>query len=93
MLLWQTSQAIESNGSLSEGRSAGKNLLRLPKGLTCEAKKEDSIELPQSPRTKTTNNLPNQGLLVSSPQGNSRATSPPEKAAVWLVHLEEEDAQ
>ena len=32
LLLWQTSQAIESNGSLPEGGSAGKNLLRLPKG-------------------------------------------------------------
>ena len=32
LLLWQTCQVIESNGSLPEGRSAGKNLLRLPKG-------------------------------------------------------------
>ena len=31
-LLWQTSQAIESNGGLPEGGSTGKNLLRLPKG-------------------------------------------------------------
>ena len=31
-LLWQTSQVIESNGSLPEGRSPGKNVLRLPKG-------------------------------------------------------------
>ena len=32
-----------------------------------EAKKEDSIELPQGPRTQTTHGPPTQGLLVSSP--------------------------
>ena len=32
LLLWQTSQATESDGSLPEGGSTGKNLLRLPKG-------------------------------------------------------------
>ena len=32
LLLWQTSQVIESDGSLPEGRATGKNLLRLPKG-------------------------------------------------------------
>ena len=31
-LLWQTSQVTESDGCLSKGGSAGKNLLRLPKG-------------------------------------------------------------
>ena len=32
LLLWQTSQVIKSDGSLPEGRSAGKNVLRLLKG-------------------------------------------------------------
>ena len=31
-LLWQAPQATESNGSLPEGRSTGKDLFRLPKG-------------------------------------------------------------
>ena len=31
-LLWHTSQAIKSDGSLPEGGSAGENVLRLPKG-------------------------------------------------------------
>ena len=32
LLLWQSSQVTESDGSLPEGRSAGKDLFRLPKG-------------------------------------------------------------
>ena len=32
LLLWQTSQAIESNGSLPKGGSADEDVLRLPKG-------------------------------------------------------------
>ena len=32
LLLQQTSQAIESDGSLPEGGSTGENILRLPKG-------------------------------------------------------------
>ena len=34
-----------------------------------EAKKEDSIELPEAPELKPLIILPNQGLLVSSPEG------------------------
>ena len=30
--LWQTSQAIENNGSLPEGQCTGENIFRLPKG-------------------------------------------------------------
>ena len=30
LLLWQTSQVIESNGSLPEGRTTGENVFRLP---------------------------------------------------------------
>ena len=32
LLLWQTSQMIESDGGLPEGGATSKNLLRLPKG-------------------------------------------------------------
>ena len=91
-LLWQTSQAIESDGSLPEGGSAGKNLLRLPKA-TQEAEKEDSIELPQGPRTKTTDNPPKPKTTSFFPlrklMGNQPCLTKP---AVCLVYLEEEDA-
>ena len=40
-----------------------------------EAEKDDSIELPQSSRTQTTDGPPNQGLLASSPWGNLRVTN------------------
>ena len=38
LLLWQTSQAIKSNGSLPKGRSTGEDILRLPKG--CQGDRE-----------------------------------------------------
>ena len=61
---------------------------------TQEAEKEDSMEFPPGPRTQATNTPPpNQGLPVSFPWGNSRATSPSQKhPTVHLVHLEEEHA-
>ena len=45
-----------------------------------EAEKEDSIELPQGPRTQTTDNPPNQGLLVSFPEETQGQPAPSEKA-------------
>ena len=42
---------------------------------TREAEKEDLIDLPQSSRTQTADGPSNQGLLASSPSGNSRVTS------------------
>ena len=52
---------------------------------THEAKKEDSIELPQNSKLMII--LPNQGLLVSSPWGNSRATSPSWKSLLYVWHI------
>ena len=52
-----------------------------------EAEKEDSIELPQGPRTQTTDGPPSQGLLVSSPWGNSRVTSPSWKVLLYTWHI------
>ena len=42
----------------------------------CEAEKEDSIELPQGPRTQITDNPPKTRTTSFSPQGNSRVASP-----------------
>ena len=60
---------------------------------TQKAKKEDSIELPQGPRTQTTNNPPKPRTTsffpLRKPKGNQPLLIKP---AVHLAHLEEEDA-
>ena len=58
-----------------------------------EAENEDSIELPQGPRTQTADGPPSQGLLVSSPLRKLKGNQPlVKKPAVHLAHLEEKDA-
>ena len=60
---------------------------------TQEAKKEDSIELPQGPRTQTTNNPPKPRTTSFFPLRKLKGNQPLlKKAAVCLAHLEEEDA-
>ena len=59
---------------------------------TCEAKKEDSIELPQGPRAQTTNNPPKPRTTSFFPLRKLKSNQPLlRKPAVHLVHLEEED--
>ena len=58
-----------------------------------EAKKEDSIELPQGPRTQTTNNPPKPRTTSFFPLRKLKGNQPLlKKPAVHLAHLEEEDA-
>ena len=91
LLLWQTSQAIESNGSLPKGRSTGKNLLDYL-WATYKVEKEDSIELPQGPRTQTTNNPPKPRTTSFFPLRKLNGNQPLlKKPAVCLAHLEEGD--
>ena len=60
----------------------------------CKAKKEDSIELPQDPRTQTTNNPPKPRTTSFFPLRKLKGNQPllKKKPAVCLAHLEEEDA-
>ena len=82
----------KSNGSLPEGRSAGKDLLRLPK-TTQEAEKEDCMELTRGPRTLATNTPPNPGATSFFPLRKLKGNQPIlKKSAVLLAHLEEGDA-
>ena len=57
-----------------------------------EAKKEDSVELPQGPRAQTTNNPPKPRTIsffsLRKLKGNQTLLKKP---AVHLVHLEKED--
>ena len=58
-----------------------------------EAEKEDSIELPQGPRTQMTNNTPKPKTTSFFPLSKLKGNQPIlKKPAVHLVHLEEEDA-
>ena len=91
LLLWQTSQAIKSNGSLPEGGSTGENILRLPKG--CQgcwegrfhwvAPKLQNPNCWWPPKPRTTIFFPLRKL-----KGNQPLTKKP---AAHLAHLEEED--
>ena len=57
-----------------------------------EAEKEDSIELPQGPRTQTTDGVPNP-RTTSFPLRKLNGNQPLlKKPAVHLAHFEEEDA-
>ena len=57
-----------------------------------EAKKEDSIELPQGPRAQTTDNPPKLRATSFFPLRKLKGNQPLlEKPAVCLAHLEEED--
>ena len=59
---------------------------------TCEAK-EDSIELPQGPRTQTMDNPPKPRTTSFFPLRKLKGNQPLlKKPAVHLAHLEEEDA-
>ena len=91
LLLWQTSQAIDGNGSLPEDGTHVRTYSDYLRAAR-EAEKEDLIELPQSSRTQTADGLPNQGLLASSPLRKLKGNQPLlKKPAVCLAHLEEED--
>ena len=58
-----------------------------------EAKKEDSIEVPQGPRTQMTNNPPKPRTTSFFPLRKLKGNQPLlKKPAVQLVHLVEEDA-
>ena len=60
---------------------------------TQEAKKEDSIELPQGPRAQTTDNPPKPRSTSFFPLRKLKGNQPLlKKPAVHLAHLEEEDA-
>ena len=57
------------------------------------AKKEDSIELPQGPRTQTIDNPPKPRTTSFFPLRKLRGNQPLlKKLAVHLAHLEEEEA-
>ena len=92
LLLWQTFQMIKSNGSLSEGGSAGEDILRLPKDHQggWEGRFYRVAPMPQtpncwwSPKPRTTSFFPLRRL-----KGNQPLLKNP---AVCLAHLEEEDA-
>ena len=59
----------------------------------CKAEKEDSIELPQGPRTQTTDNPPKPRTTIFFPLRKLKGNQPLlKKPAVHLAHLEEEDA-
>ena len=59
---------------------------------TQEAEKEDSIELPQGPRTQTTNGPPKPRTTSFFPLKKLKGNQPLlQKPAVHLAHLEEED--
>ena len=59
---------------------------------TCEAEKEDSIEMPQGPRAQTTNNPPKPRTTSFFPLRKLKGNQPLLKnPAVDLAHLEEED--
>ena len=75
-LSWQAPQATESDGSLPKGWSTGKNLFRLCEKL----RRKTPWSWPGAPGLRQLILLPNQGLPVSPPWGNSRATSPFQKA-------------
>ena len=58
----------------------------------CEVKKEDSIELPQGPRTQTTKNPPKPRTTIFFPLRKLKGNQPLlKKPAVPVAHLEEED--
>ena len=81
---------MESDGSLPEGGSTGKNFDYLR--ATCKAEKEDSIEFPQGPRTQTTNNPPKPRTTSFFPLKKFKGNQPLlKKPAVCLAHSEEED--
>ena len=82
----------ESNGSLPEGGSTGKDLFRLLRA-TQEAKNEDSMELTWGPRTQATDTPPKSRATSFFPLRNLKDNQPiPKKPTVHLAHLEEEDA-
>ena len=59
-----------------------------------EAKKEDSIELPQGPRTQVANNPPKPRATSFFPLRKLKGKQPIlKKPAVCLAHLEEEDTR
>ena len=92
LLLWQASQVIESDVSLPEDRSTGKNLHILPKGHLW-GQEGRIIELPWGPRTQTTDNPPKPRTTSFFPLRKLKANQPLlKKLAVHLPHLEEEDA-
>ena len=58
-----------------------------------EAEKEDSMELPRGPRAQITDNAPKPQATSFFPLQKLKGNQPTSKSpAVWLVHLEEEDA-
>ena len=66
-------------------------MLRLPKGHW-EAEKENSIELPQGPRTQTADGPPKPRTTSFFPLRKLKGNQPLlKKPAVCLAHLEEED--
>ena len=72
-----------------EGGSTGKNLFWLPKGHLWGQEERLYRVAPRPPELLII--LPNQGLLVSSPEENQGQPALLKKPAVHLVHLEEED--
>ena len=59
---------------------------------TCEAEKEDSLELHQGPRTQTTDNPPKPRTTSFFPLRKLKGNQPHlKKPAICLAHLEEED--
>ena len=60
---------------------------------TREAEKEDSIELSRSSRTKTADGLSKRRTTSSFPLRKLKGNQPfPKKPTIWLVQMEEEDA-
>ena len=86
-LLWQTSQAVKSDGSLPEGGSYS-DYLR----ATRKAEKEDSIDLPLGPKTQTADHPPKPRTTSFFPLRKLKGNQPLlKKPVVHLAHLEEED--
>ena len=91
LLLQQTSQVIESDGRLPEGRSTGEDIFRLPKGcqggwegrLNRVAPKFQNPNCWWPPKPRTTSFFPLRKL-----KGNQPLLKKP---AICLAHLEEEE--
>ena len=91
-LLWQAPQVTESDGSLPEGRSTGKDLFRLPKGhlRSWEGRLHG---VARGPRTQATNTPPKPRATSFFPLRKLKGNQPiPKMPSVHLVYLEEEDA-
>ena len=92
LLLWWTSQATESDGSLPEGRPQVRTYSDYLRAAR-EAEKEDSIELSRGSRFQIANGLSKPKTASFFPLRKLKGHQPlSKKPAIHLAQLEEEDA-